>query len=179
MNQRHIHPAEAELYVLGEMEPEAAAALEAHTLECAPCAAVLQREALLEEQLREVAQATVPDPQPQVLRPARWSRPARAAVGVLLAAAAAVALVLLRPEQADPSPPQNDFPILALPESLPEEPLRLVACPDLSSQEACAAQAFARGLMVQYPQGVGEVPRYDGHAGLPPGVLEADGPYSL
>ncbi|QRN95131.1 zf-HC2 domain-containing protein [Archangium violaceum] len=176
---QHIRPADAEQYVLGALEPEAAAALEAHTLDCPPCASILQREALLEEQLREVAQA--PAPEPRVIRPARWHR-ARlaAAAGVMVAAAAAVSFLVLRPERTVPTPSQDeDFPVMALPMDLPSTPERLVACPDLASQEACASEALARGLLVQYPQGVGEVPRYEGHAGLPKGALDAEGPYSL
>ncbi|HEX8436673.1 hypothetical protein [Archangium sp.] len=180
MNQPHIHPADAEQYVLGAMEPQAAAALEAHTVDCPPCALILQREALLEEQVREVAQAALAV-EAQVIRPARWSRPrVSAATGVMMAAAAAVTLVLLRPQPV--SPPEaldDDFPVMALPVNLPETPERMVACPDLASQEACASEALARGLLVQYPQGVGEVPRYEGYAGLPAGALLAEGPASL
>lgn len=185
MNQPHIQPADAEQYVLGALEPEAAAALEAHTLACSPCALVLQREALLEEQLREVAQAPVQEAREEarIIRPARWNRPrvsASAAAGVMMAAAAAVTLLVLRPEQAvQPRTQDEDFPVMALPLELPELPERLVACPDLTSQESCASEALARGLLVQYPQGVGEVPRYEGHAGLPPGALLAEGPHSL
>jgi hypothetical protein len=183
----HIRPADAEQYVLGAMEPAAAEALEAHTLECPPCATVLQREALLEEQLREVAQAPIVEArviearviEARVLRPARWNR-VSAVAGVMMATAAAVTLLVLRPQQvAAPLPPDEDFPVMALPVDLPEMPERLVACPDLASQEACASEALARGLLVQYPQGVGEVPRYEGHAGLPPGALLAEGPHSL
>jgi hypothetical protein len=181
MNQPHIQPADAEQYVLGALEPEAAAALEAHTIACAPCALVLQREALLEEQLREVAQAAVEEA--RVIRPARWNRPrvsASAAVGVMMAAAAAVTLLVLRPEQAaQPLPQDEDFPVMALPLELPEFAERLVACPDLTSQETCASEALARGLLVQYPLGVGEVPRYEGHSGIPTDALSATGPYSL
>jgi hypothetical protein len=179
MNQPHIHPADAEQYVLGAMEPEAAAALEAHTVECPPCALILQREALLEEQLREVAQAAADEA--RVIRPARWSRPRVPAVaGVVMAAAAAVMLVVLRPQPVSTPETQDDgFPVMALPMNLPETPERLVACPDLASQEACASEALARGLLVQYPQGVGEVPRYEGYAGLPAGALLAEGPASL
>ncbi|WP_309891394.1 zf-HC2 domain-containing protein [Archangium sp.] len=175
----HIRPADAEQYVLGAMEPAAAAALEAHTLECPPCATVLQREALLEEQLREVAQAPSLEAraiEARVLRPARWNR-VSAVAGVMMATAAAVTLLVLRPQQVSaPLPPDEDFPVMALPVEMPE---RLVACPDLASQEACASEALARGLLVQYPQGVGEVPRYEGYAGLPPGALLAEGPHSL
>jgi hypothetical protein len=186
MNQPHIPPADAEQYVLGALEPEAAAALEAHTLACPPCALVLQREALLEEQLREVAQAASVEQarlEARVIRPARWNRPrvsASAAVGVMMAAAAAVMLLVLRPGQAVRPPTQDDdFPVMALPLELPEVPERLVACPDLTSQETCASEALARGLLVQYPLGVGEVPRYEGHSGIPTDALSAAGPYSL
>ncbi|WPB74766.1 zf-HC2 domain-containing protein [Archangium violaceum] len=179
MNQPHIQPADAEQYVLGALEPDAAAALEAHTLACPPCALVLQREALLEEQLREVAHASVEEA--RVIRPARWNRPrVSAAVGVVMAAAAAVTLLVLRPEQtAQPGTQDEDFPMMALPLELPEVPERLVACPDLTSQETCASEALARGLLVQYPQGVGEVPRYEGHSGIPTDALSASGPYPL
>ncbi|MFY0565021.1 hypothetical protein ACN28E_14370 [Archangium lansingense] len=179
MNQPHIHPADAEQYVLGALQPEAAAALEAHTIACPPCALILQREALLEEQLREVAQAPVQEA--RVIRPARWNRPrVSAAAGVMMAAAAAVTLLVLRPEQAmQPQPQDEDFPVMALPMDLPELPERLVACPDLTSQETCASEALARGLLVQYPQGVGEVPRYEGHSGIPTDALSATGPYPL
>lgn len=179
MNPPHIRPADAEQYVLGALEPEAAAALEAHTLDCPPCALVLQREALLEEQLREVAQA--PEVRSKVIRPAFWNRArSSAAAGVMMAAAAAVTLLVLRPERAvHPRTQDEDFPVLALPVDLSEAPERLVACPDLESQETCASDALARGLLVQYPQGVGEVPRYEGYAGLPPGVFDDSGPHSL
>jgi hypothetical protein len=135
---------------------------------------------MLEEQLREVAQAAAVEA--KVIRPARWSRPqVSAAAGVLLAAAAAVLLVVLRPQPVStPEAPEEDgFPVMALPMNLPETPERMVACPDLASQEACASEALARGLLVQYPQGVGEVPRYEGYAGLPAGALLAEGPASL
>lgn len=182
MNQPHIQPADAEQYVLGALEPEAAAALEAHTVACSPCALILQREALLEEQLREVAQAPIAEArvEARVIRPARWNRPrvsTSAAAGVMMAAAAAVVLLVLRPEQAVQPPTQDeDFPVMALPLELPE---RMVACPDVTSQETCASEALARGLLVQYPQGVGEVPRYEGHSGIPTDALSAAGPYPL
>jgi hypothetical protein len=184
MNQPHIQPADAEQYVLGALEPEAAAALEAHTVACSPCALLLQREALLEEQLREVAQAPVEEARAEarVIRPARWNRPrvTAAAVGVMMAAAAAVTLLVLRPEQTvQPRTQDEDFPVMALPLELPELPERLVACPDATSQETCASEALARGLLVQYPQGVGEVPRYEGHSGIPTDALSAAGPYPL
>ncbi|WNG49778.1 hypothetical protein F0U60_40925 [Archangium minus] len=179
MNQPHIRPADAEQYVLGALEPEAAAALEAHTVECPHCALLLQQEAMLEEQLREVGQVIAT--QAKVIRPARWNRArSSAAAGVMMAAAAAVTLLVLRPERAvQPRTQDDDFPVMALPVDLPETPQRLVACPDLDSQEECASEALARGLLVQYPQGVGEVPRYEGYAGIPAGALNAAGPHSL
>ncbi|QRK08785.1 hypothetical protein JQX13_00960 [Archangium violaceum] len=179
MNQPHIRPADAEQYVLGALEPEAAAALEAHTIQCPHCARILQQEALLEEQLREVAQAAAA--RATVIRPARWNRArSSAAAGVMMAAAAAVMLLVLRPDRTvQPRTQDDDFPVMALPVELPETPQRLVACPDLDSQEECASEALARGLLVQYPQGVGEVPRYEGYAGIPTSALNAAGPHSL
>jgi hypothetical protein len=98
----------------------------------------------------------------------------------MMAAAAAVLLLVLRPQQAVQVPTQDeDFPMMALPMELPEMPERLVACPDLTSQEACASEALARGLLVQYPLGVGEVPRYEGHSGIPTDALSAAGPHPL
>jgi anti-sigma factor RsiW len=179
MSESHLRPADAELYVLGALEPQAATALEAHTLTCPSCATLLRREALLEEQLREVGQAAAQEA--RVLRPARWRHgPWSATAGALLATAATLALLVLRPEQATAPLPADDFPVMAQPMlELPEEPMRLVACPDLTSQEACASEALSRGLMVQYPQGVGQVPRYEGYAGLPQGAFNADGPHPL
>jgi anti-sigma factor RsiW len=179
MSPSHLQQADAELYVLGALEPQAAAALEAHTLACPPCATLLRREALLEEQLREVGQAAAQEA--RVIRPARWQRaPWSAAAGALLATAAALAFFVLRPEQTSAPLPSEDFPVMALPVmELPEEPMRLVACPDLSSQASCASEALSRGLMVQYPQGMGQVPRYEGYAGLPQGALNAEGPHPL
>lgn len=171
MKSPHPPPEAFEQYVLGALGPEAAAALEHHTLDCQSCTLALQREALLEERLREVARA--PAPPATVLRPARWRRPppVASALAALLAAAAAVLVLLPRPEpQRSPATPE-DVPELALSMDLPEHPPRLVACPDPTSQDTCAAEALARGLLVQYPQGVGDVPRYEGHAGLPTGAL--------
>lgn len=163
MSPPHLRPEDAEQYVLGALEPSAAESLERHTLECAACARLLQREALLEERLREVARSVPPGA--TVLRPARWreSRAAAAVAGMM--AVAAALLLVLRPGRAGPERPlEDDFPVLALPVDLPVAPQRLVACPDLTSQESCAEEALARGLLVQYPQGVGEVPRYEGSA---------------
>jgi anti-sigma factor RsiW len=171
MLEAHLTRADTEQYLLGALPPEAAAKLEAHTLACDPCALLLQEEALLEEQLREVAASAPPVALP-VPRPARWRRVAAAAVGPALAAAAAVAFLVLRPVPVGPA---------SAPRALEERPLelpRVVACLDVVTQEACAETAAARGLLVQFPRGVGEVPRYDGYAGLPATAL-ATHPASL
>ena len=55
MLKPHLTRDSAEQYILGALSPEASAALEAHTLECEPCARLLQEEAVLSEQLHEVA----------------------------------------------------------------------------------------------------------------------------
>jgi anti-sigma factor RsiW len=165
MKSPHPTATDFEHYILGALGPEAAARLEAHTLECPVCARRLHQEALLEERLREVARA------PRgatVLRPARWHAVRKAAVLVGGLAAAALALLMAPPPGA-PSPvlpPLEDgFPEMAPVRGSPGTAARLVACPDLASQETCAAEALARGLWVEYPRGLGEVPRYEGSAG--------------
>ncbi|MBZ4335207.1 zf-HC2 domain-containing protein [Corallococcus interemptor] len=160
----HLTRDRTEQYLLGALPPEACAELEAHTLTCEPCARLLQEEALLEEQLYEIAAATPRDA--VVVRPARWHRPA--AVAAALVAVAASALLLLRPggEAVSPSVTPVEAPVLAARE--PEEAPRdiVVACPDLATQEHCLRSASARGLLVYHPGGQGEVPRYDASSGL-------------
>lgn len=166
MSPPHLRPEEAEQYVLGALSPEAAQALEQHTLQCDACARLLQREALLEEQLREVVRS-VPA-QKGLVRPSRWHE-ARlpALVGGLAALAAGLLLLVSRPGPSLPTPAVEETSATELPLELSRAPARLVACPDPTSQDTCVAQAQARGLLVQFPQGVGEVPRYEGHAGFP------------
>ncbi|MFP2911701.1 zf-HC2 domain-containing protein, partial [Pyxidicoccus sp. 3LFB2] len=81
MLKPHLTRDSAEQYILGALSPEASAALEAHTLECEPCALLLQEEAVLSEELHEVAR-TFPR-EDRVIRPARWHvrRVAAGAVG--------------------------------------------------------------------------------------------------
>ncbi|WNZ66185.1 hypothetical protein QEG98_08500 [Myxococcus sp. MxC21-1] len=55
----------------------------------------------------------------------------------------------------------------------------VVACPDLATQASCTQAAEERGLLVQYPWGTGEVPRYEARTGLPEGALSARRPVSL
>jgi predicted anti-sigma-YlaC factor YlaD len=173
MLERHLTRDEVEQYLLGALDPEVSARLEAHTLVCEPCAGLLQQEALLEEQLREVAASLPGEALAPVLRPARWRRVAATLVGPALATAAAVGLLVLRapPATRPAAPVEVAAEALELP--------RVVACPDMATQDACASAAAERGLMVQYPQGVGEVPRYEGYAGLPAGALRARGPAPL
>jgi len=172
MLEAHLTRVDVEQYVLGALNEEASAKLEAHTLVCDPCALLLQQECLFEEQLREVAEAAPSVPEPVVVRPARWRRVATV-VGPALAAAAAVGFLML-PSPAPVRPAKS--PHLAA-QDLPLELPRVVACPDMSTQDACAANAAARGLMVQYP--LGDVPRYEGYAGLPAGALSQTGPAPL
>ena len=172
MSDSHLNASEAEQYILGALEPALERKLEAHTLVCDACARLLQQEAILEEQLREVAHAALlPDKGVgQVVRPARWSvrRVAAVALGPCLAAAAALALMLSHPAQvSQPVEPES----MAV--ELPVSPPGMVACPDLPSQASCAQSAAARGLLVQYPVGMGEVPRYEGNVGLPAGALRS------
>lgn len=172
MTEPHLTPADTEQYILGALDPERERKLEAHTLVCDACAQLLQQEALLEEQLREVA-STAPR-EDNVVRPARWrvARVAALAVGPALAAAAALALVVSHPAQTPSQPAPQSLPVLAL--DLPVElPSMVVACPDLTTQESCTKDAAARGLLVQGPLGMGEVPRYEGSAGIPAGALSS------
>jgi hypothetical protein len=172
MTEPHLTPADTEQYILGALDPERERKLEAHTLVCDACARLLQQEALLEEQLREVG-STAPR-EDNVIRPARWrvARVAALVAGPALAAAAALALMVSHPGQVPTQTEPRGTPVLAL--DLPVElPSIVVACPDLSTQESCTEEAAARGLLVQYPLGMGEVPRYEGSAGLPTGALSS------
>ncbi|MCP3098183.1 zf-HC2 domain-containing protein [Myxococcus sp. K15C18031901] len=183
MLKPHLTRDSAEQYILGALAPERAAALEAHTLECEPCARLLQEEALLSEQLHEVAQA-LPGEE-RVVRPARWSARYRAAGTAVaaIAAAAALALVVARvqqPARGGASVPRvldAQPPTVALGEE--EPPTNMVACPDLATQEACTRKAAERGLLVMNPWGTAEVPRYEARTGLPEGALSARQPVSL
>ncbi|WP_224241664.1 anti-sigma factor [Hyalangium gracile] len=169
MSEPHLTPSDAEQYILGALDPELERKLEAHTLVCDACARLLQQEAMLEEQLREVA-STAPR-EDNVIRPARWQvrRMAALVVGPALAAAAALALVVAQPRQVSrPAPTGPTSLVLELPAELPSA---VVACPDLTTQESCAEAAAARGLLVQYPLGMGEVPRYEGSLGISSGAL--------
>lgn len=171
MTDPHLTPSAVEQYILGALDPELERKLEAHTLVCEACARLLQQEALLEEQLREVA-STAPR-EDNVIRPARWRVGRVAAMaGAAVAAAAVLALVVSRPAPVESQPVPEALPVLAL--DLPVElPTVVVACPDLTTQKACAEEAAARGLLVQYPLGMGEVPRYEGSTGLPAGALSS------
>ena len=179
MLKPHLTRDSAEQYILGALAPEKAADLEAHTLECEPCAQLLQEEALLSEQLTEAAAAFPRED--RVIRPARW-HVRRAAVGAALAAAASLALIVLPGGRgtvvpASPAALSVTAPTVELEGGMP----RTIGCPaDLDTQEACAAQAQARGLLVHYPGGImGEVPRYEARTGLPEGALTARRPVSL
>jgi hypothetical protein len=172
MTEPHLTPNDTEQYILGALDPERERRLEAHTLVCDACAQLLQQEAMLEEQLREVA-STAPR-EDNVIRPARWrvARVAALAVGPALAAAAALMLMVSHPGQVPSQVPAQGTAVLSL--DLPVEmPSMVVACPDLTTQESCTKDAAARGLLVQGPLGMGEVPRYEGSAGLPSGALSS------
>jgi hypothetical protein len=171
MTEPHLTPSDTEQYILGALDPERERKLEAHTLVCEACARLLQQEAMLEEQLREVA--SMAPREDNVIRPTRWrvARVAALAVGPLLAAAAALALMVSH--TAPVSQPAHE-PTVALSLDLPADlPSMVVACPDLTTQESCAEDAAARGLLVQYPLGMSEVPRYEGSTGIPAGALSS------
>jgi hypothetical protein len=154
----HLTRDRTEQYLLGALPPEAEAELEAHTLTCEPCARLLQQEAVLEEQLHQVAAATPREA--VVLRPARWHRPAAAAAA--LAAMAASVFLMLRPGRETPSVPTPPVATVVETQDTELAPQDIVvACPDLATQEHCLRSASARGLLVYHPGGQGEVPRYD------------------
>ncbi|AKQ68557.1 hypothetical protein A176_005469 [Myxococcus hansupus] len=180
MLKPHLTRDAAEQYILGALAPEKAASLEAHTLECEPCARLLQEEALLSEQLQEVA-STFPREAP-VIRPARWDT-RRVAVGAALATAASLALVLLSGDQRSTSlgalAPEAPPSLAGLEAEAREPQAIVVACPDLATQASCTQSAEERGLLVQYPWGTGEVPRYEARTGLPKDALSARRPVSL
>ena len=71
----HFTRDDAEAYVLGLLEPARCSALEAHASVCEPCGALLQAEALLEEDLRQVAQQGLPTGLPGKLLRAGSSAP--------------------------------------------------------------------------------------------------------
>jgi hypothetical protein len=181
MLKPHLTRDSAEQYILGALSPEASAALETHTLECEPCARLLQEEAVLSEQLHEVAQAFPRED--RVIRPARWQvrRAAAGAVGAALAAAASLALVLLPGGRGShPSGVTGGGVASAALELEVGAPQAIVvACPDLATQDSCTQAAAERGLLVQNPWGTGEVPRYEARTGLPEGALSARHPVSL
>ncbi|MBJ6760918.1 hypothetical protein JGU66_09090 [Myxococcaceae bacterium JPH2] len=183
MLKAHLTRDDAEQYILGALAPEKAAALEAHTVECEPCALLLQEEALLEEQTREIA-ATFAPREHRVLRPAAWGgrRMAAGAVSALLAAAASLALVVHRggttPTSLPPSAHASAGPVVEFDEGAEIPRVVMVACPDLATEAECTESAVARGLLVLSPGGVAEVPRYEGHSGFPTGALPS-GPASL
>jgi type IV secretory pathway protease TraF len=107
-----------------------------------------------------------------VIRPARWRVgrvAAMVAVPAMAAAAAALVLVVSHPRQA--SQPAPSGPVGLAMDMPTELPSMVVACPNFTTQESCAESAAARGLLVQYPVGMGKVPRYEGSAGLPSGAL--------
>lgn len=177
MLKPHLTRDSAEQYILGALAPEKAASLEAHTLECEPCARLLQEEALLSEQLHEVASTHAPAV--HVIRPARWEtrRLTAGLTGAALAAAAAWAFVVLpggrQPPVSSPLAIHTAPSAPGLETEVAEPQAIVVACPDLATQESCTQEAEERGLLVQYPWGTGEVPRYEARTGLPEGALSA------
>ncbi|QSQ17847.1 zf-HC2 domain-containing protein [Myxococcus landrumensis] len=181
MLKPHLTRDSAEQYILGALAPEKAAALEAHTLECEPCAVLLQEEAILSEQLTEVA-SSIPE-QERVLRPAAWSGRRTVTSAAIAAIAASLALVLLpsrnHQETSAPKPLDATPPSVAMELDEDETPGNVVACPDLATQDTCTRKAAERGLLVMNPSGNAEVPRYEAHTGLPEGAFNARGPVSL
>ena len=112
--------------------------------------------------------------------------------------AAALAFLAVRYDAPAPLPPAPQ--ITALPKVAPQglpgigdmgsdaggaataaarTPERLVTCPDLATRTACLASASAQGLMVQYPNPSGDVPRYEARVPVPQGALTSLRPFPL
>ena len=195
----HFTRDDAEAYVLGALEPARCSALEAHAAECEPCSQLLQAEALLEEDLRQVAQQGLPTGLPGKLLRLPAARLARRALRPVAALAAAAALAFLAVRYDAPAPLPAAPQITALPKVAPQGlpgignvggdgggaataargPERLVTCPDLATRTSCLASASAQGLMVQYPNPSGDVPRYEARVPVPQGALTSLRPFPL
>jgi hypothetical protein len=194
----HFTRDDAEAYVLGALEPARSSALEAHAAECEPCSRLLQAEALLEEDLRQVAQQGLPTGLPGKLLRLPAARLARRALRPVAALAAAAALAFLAVRHEAPAPLPESAPVVTqLPQVAPQGlpginagPLdldgataadtgRVVACPDLATRASCLASANAQGLMVQYPEAAGDVPRYEARVAVPQGALTSLRPFPL
>lgn len=176
--EHHFDRDAAERYVTGAAGEEEALGLEAHAARCAACADLLATEARLEEQLHALAArpgaqtASAAGELPASTRPrparrrARWA--VRLAMAGALAGGAAAALVALS-VQGYPEPP-------LLPAGSASAPAPAVIC--FGDLAGCAQAAHARGLLVQYPA-LGDVPRYEAGASIPPESSGARAPFPL
>ena len=188
----HFTRDDAEAYVLGLLEPARSSALEAHAAACEPCSQLLRAEAMLEEDLYQLANAN-PGVGRKLLRlpAARLARRVLAPVGAI-AAAAALAFLAVRYEAPAPLPDSvaSRPPVTALPQVGPvglpgldgaavQGLDRVVTCPDLATRASCLANANAQGLMVQYPESVSDVPRYEARVAVPQGALTSLRPFPL
>ncbi|PTL82639.1 hypothetical protein [Vitiosangium sp. GDMCC 1.1324] len=93
--QPHITAEMAAQYLHGLLEPQQRSFFEVHASQCDACARVLQREALAEAKLRELARSEPPAPKRLLGRP----RPKLLLLAVAGLAAAALAVLLLMRSQ--------------------------------------------------------------------------------
>jgi hypothetical protein len=150
MNDTHPSKDDLALWVMGALDPEPAARLEAHVPTCAACAAMLAREARLEIALHEVG-ASLPEPRAsgsvRTMRP--FGRAAVVAVGVAVAVAAGYLVWIARPGHGDTA--------------RAAERSSLVACPPGHGEAAssCHARARRMGLYVEEPPRSAAIPIYE------------------
>lgn len=143
--QQHLAADLVEQYVIGALDPASARFVEDHVAACAPCAALLQREAQLEVALLETAQHRI------VSLSARRRRRVVAAVASAAAVlAAGVALVF------------------SLSSPSPSKPPRLRECVDAATAAQCISEAQFDGVITIGPDRELIIPRYDVTSGGQP-----------
>jgi len=167
MTDHHFDAETAEQYILGALNTTQAAELEVHASTCASCAQMLQREALLEELLPQIAARSASRVMTPVRLVRRWAP-------LAVALAAAVTGILLF------SPKQHRSPVSSTESAAgSHNPQSLLICPGDRDREACSREARARGLMVRDANGSVEVPRYESNAVVPANAATLRSPASL
>ncbi len=140
----HVSHDIIERYVMGDVDPLAAAAINRHVESCPPCAAMLQREAQVDEAMHtlmdDLRQHPIVRQQPR----ARHRAFATGALAAGLAMAAAVTLVLA------------ETPAIAL-KAAPE----VQKCASVTRANDCMSRAEFDGLISMGPDRSLRIPRYD------------------
>jgi hypothetical protein len=150
MSDTHPSQDDLALYVMGALDGEPAARLEAHVPTCAACASALAREARLEVALHDVGASLA---EPRGSRSGRATRPlgraAIVAVGFSVAIAAGYLVWIARPGHGDAA--------------RAAERSSLVACPPGRGEAAssCHSRARRAGLYVEDPPRSAPIPVYE------------------